>query len=125
MNELEFGIKIKARREELGLSQKDLASALNLDQGKVSLIERGGRKIDGVQEIPILAKVLKKPISWFYEDIQDIEQEKDSLKGLLKEYLPDLEFSDFEVKKMRKILEPVVSSLATSYVEVIRKAKSK
>src|SRR5690349_21397329 len=98
MDEREFGLKIKARREELGLSQKDLANALELDQGKVSLIERGGRKIDGVNEIPVLAKVLKKPISWFYEDDQEIEKKEDALKGLLKEYLPDLEFSDFEVK---------------------------
>jgi transcriptional regulator with XRE-family HTH domain len=122
MNEQEFGAKIKARREELGLSQKDLAVALDLDQGKVSLIERGARKVDGVKELPLLAKVLKKPLSWFYED-DELDTDKDPLKALLKDYLPNLEFSDFEVRQMKKILEPVVSSFVTSYVDAVRDHK--
>lgn len=125
MNEQQFGAKIKARREELGLSQNDLAMALKIDQGKVSLVERGARKIDSVTELPLLAIALKKPISWFYDDDKELLQDKDPLKALLKDYLPTLEFSDFELKKMKKILEPVVSSVVNSYMEIERESKVK
>ena len=36
-----MGEKIKALREQVGLSQKELAAALGLDQSAVSLWERG------------------------------------------------------------------------------------
>lgn len=123
MNEFQFGAKIKARREELGLSQKDIAIALNMDQGKVSLIEKGVRRLDVVKDLPVLAKALKCPISWFYEDDADLLQDEDPLKALLKDYLPSLDLSDFDVRKMKKILEPVVSSFVSSYVEAVRESK--
>ena len=109
MNSVEFGLKIKARREELGLSQADLAMEMKLDQGKVSLIERGARKVDSVKELPALSKVLKKPITWFYESEEDILLD-DPVEDLLAEFFPGVSFTDFEVRRIKQFLEPVVDS---------------
>jgi len=109
MNEKEFGDKIKARREELGLSQKDLANALNTDQGKISLIERGGRKIDCINELPTLSRVLKKPISWFFEDTESV-QEENPVQALISQYFPDVNFTEFEMKRIAQFLEPVMEN---------------
>ena len=109
MNEQQLGANIKARREELGLSQNDLAASLGMDQGKVSLIERGGRKVDMVKELPMLAKVLKKPLLWFFEEANTLT-ESDPVRTLLKQYFPDIEFSVFETRRIAQFLEPVLES---------------
>lgn len=109
MDNLNLGAKIKARREELGLSQQDLAKALDLDQGKVSLIERGGRKISA-SELPLLAKVLKRPISWFYSEDMEIPQEVDPVEIFLRKLFPDVQFTEFQKKRIGQFLEPVLES---------------
>ena len=109
MNEHEFGAKIKARREELGLSQNDIAMALRIDQGKVSLIEKGLRRVDVVKELPPLAKLLKVPMGWFFNQTED----KVPMKALVSQYFPDVKFSDLEIQRIGKFIEPIVQS----YVE--------
>lgn len=64
LNPFIVGQRIKTRREQLGLSQKDLALALSIDQGKVSLIEKGGRKIDCIYELYALCECLKVSADW-------------------------------------------------------------
>ncbi len=113
MNEQEFGAKIKIRREELGISQNDLAVALKIDQGKVSLIEKGLRRIEVTKELPTLAKALKVPIDWFYE-IKDIPKSKDPVEGLIKQYFPDITFTELELRRIRQFLEPMVKN----YIEL-------
>ncbi len=112
MNERDFGLKIKARREELGLSQQDLAVLMGLDQGKVSLIERGARKVDSVTELPMLAKALKCPLSWFYQDKQLISTSNDPMQMIMSQYFPGIEFNDFEVRRMQQFLEPIIQNFA-------------
>lgn len=68
MDYRELGQRIKDRREELNISQSDIVSALGIDQGKVSLIEAGKRKIQ-FDEVKPLAEALLVPVRWFfYED---------------------------------------------------------
>lgn len=64
INPFIVGQRIKTRREQLGLSQNELAIALNLDQGKVSLIEKGGRKIDCIYELKTICDLLKVSTDW-------------------------------------------------------------
>lgn len=120
MNEHEFGAKIKARREDLGLSQNDLAMALKIDQGKVSLVEKGLRRVDVVKELPILAKTLQVTIDWFYEST-DTPKKMDPVEILISQYFPDVKFTDFEVKRVKQFLEPVLKN----YVELDPKLQKK
>jgi transcriptional regulator with XRE-family HTH domain len=109
MDEREFGAKIKARREALGLSQQDLAVALDLDQGKISLIEKGMRRVDSIRELPILSIALQCPISFFYES-KVLPQDKIPGGDLVKQLFPGIEFSVAEIKRIAAFLEPVVKS---------------
>jgi transcriptional regulator with XRE-family HTH domain len=109
MDEYQFGAKIKSRREELGLSQNDLGMELKIDQGKVSLIEKGQRRVDVVKELPILAKLLKVPVGWFFEETEAPKKET-PIESLMRQYFPDVKFSEFEVKRIGQFLEPVLES---------------
>ena len=116
MDSQAFGNRIRERREEVGVSQKDVAAALNIDQGKVSLIEKGLRKVDVVKELPALAKVLQCPISWFYGEEHLNEKEltgNDPVKSFVARYFPDIEFSEYEIRRITQFLEPVLKSYVT------------
>ena len=57
-----FSERVRSRRKELGLSQKDLADATGLSQTTISDIERG--RNDGSREVVALAKVLRVQPQW-------------------------------------------------------------
>jgi len=110
MERHEFGNKIRMRREELGLSQQDLAIALNVDQGKVSLIEKGARRIDMHTELPALARVLRCSIGWFFD-----ETDEDSLTNqFIKQYFPDVKFTELELKRLENIMGSLVKSVVST-----------
>jgi transcriptional regulator with XRE-family HTH domain len=120
MNEQDFGAKIKDRREEIGLSQNDLAQALGIDQGKVSLIEKGLRRVDVVKELPILAKTLKIPVSWFFE-ATNAPKDETPVEALMRQYFPDVSFTDLEMKRINQFLEPVLQSYVNTDPKMSKK----
>lgn len=63
-----FGERVRSRRKELSLSQKDLADATGLSQTTISDIERG--RNDGSREIVALAKVLRVQAQWLAYGLQ-------------------------------------------------------
>lgn len=103
MDLITFGKRIRKRREELGLSQNDLAMALKLPQGKVSMIEKGLRRIDAFTELPILAEKLGVSIRWLY-GIEETRQET-TLESVLRERFPSIgELSDEEFSHIKDLL---------------------
>ena len=60
-----MGELIRQAREDKGLSQADLAKALNRRQGTISDIENGKSEI-GILTLVQFAVELKKPISYFF-----------------------------------------------------------
>lgn len=58
--------KLRAAREETGLSQRDVAQALGVGQSLVSGLENGQRRLD-VVELKALAVLYDKPPAWFLE----------------------------------------------------------
>lgn len=72
-----IGIKIKARRKELGFSGSDLAKKLNISQQQISRYENGINKIP-LNHLVSIAIVLKCPIDWFFQGY--IIDEDDSIQ---------------------------------------------
>ena len=120
-----LGEKLKQAREEAGLEQKTVASALNLDQGKISLIEKNARKVDAEKELPKLARLYKKPIGWFFEEDEEVPQGKSEIDDFLKTYLPDVNFSDFEKKRLSAFLGNVAESYVKTDPELKKKVNDK
>jgi transcriptional regulator with XRE-family HTH domain len=59
--------RLKEAREYLGLSQDEVAKALDLPRSAVSLMETGQRKVDAI-ELKRLAEIYQRPIAYFTGD---------------------------------------------------------
>lgn len=62
-----LGSRLKEAREYLGLSQDEVAKALDLPRSAVSLMETGQRKVDAI-ELKRLAEIYQRPIAFFTGD---------------------------------------------------------
>ncbi len=62
-----MGELIQARRERLGISQAEIANALEIQPATVSRYESGKITVDAAT-LPKLAKLLRVNISFFYDD---------------------------------------------------------
>ena len=69
-----IGIKIQEARQELGLTQQELASRLNCTQAALSNYELGKRRIDfGLLEQ--IVDILDKPLSYFLESLASSDED--------------------------------------------------
>ena len=66
----ELGSRIQRAREEAGLSQGELAARINCTQSALSNYELGKRRIY-LAKLEEVARVLKKPLSYFVESSSD------------------------------------------------------
>lgn len=115
----EFGLRVRKRREELGISQQDIAVALKIDQAKVSLIERGARRVDIVKELPALARVLCCSVNWLCQG-DEPDSSTEPVDVLLARYFPDVEFEEFERKRLNQFIEGVLKT----YVQTMEPKKA-
>ena len=74
MNYELLGQKIQSIREEMQMSQEQLAKAIGCSQSALSNYEKGRRRIY-LSQLEKLCEVLQKPISYFVEDFEDEKRE--------------------------------------------------
>lgn len=105
MDQRELGKRIRHARERVGLSQEELAEAVQRDQKAVSEYETGKRKLPAT-DIPTFASVLGVPFSYFF----DGELHLDELdQVLLQEFhtLPTQEDKHTALQAVRLISDTV------------------
>ncbi len=56
-----FGNLVREYREQMGISQEDVAKQWGYTREYVSLIERGKRKLDQIEQVSRLANILQIP----------------------------------------------------------------
>jgi transcriptional regulator with XRE-family HTH domain len=56
--------RLKEAREYLGLSQQEVAAAVNVPRSGISLMESGQRRVDSL-ELKMLAKLYQRPVAFF------------------------------------------------------------
>ena len=59
-----FADRVRARREELGMSQKALGKAIGYSQQQVTWLEKGLMKRPERAATPVLAKALNTTVDW-------------------------------------------------------------
>ena len=68
---MSVGVQVrKARREHLGLTQRELAALLDIDSVNVSRWERGVAE-PKLRYVRQLAQLAELPLTWFYVDEKD------------------------------------------------------
>ncbi len=72
-----LGLRIRAARRDAGMSQGQLASALNTTQSAISLYEAGQRSV-GIDMLLNVAKILNRPLHYFLGDDGEMLYVKDS-----------------------------------------------
>jgi transcriptional regulator with XRE-family HTH domain len=64
-----LGARLREGREYLGLSQEEVAKAVNLPRSAISLIESGQRKIDAL-ELKKFAELYQRPVGEFTGEVE-------------------------------------------------------
>jgi transcriptional regulator with XRE-family HTH domain len=72
-----LGQRIRAARRDAGLSQGQLAGALNTTQSAISLYEAGQRSV-GIDMLLNVARILNRPLHYFLGEDGDMLYVKDS-----------------------------------------------
>ncbi|MGD2065453.1 MAG: helix-turn-helix transcriptional regulator [Dehalococcoidia bacterium] len=71
-----IGTRIQQAREELGITQHDLAARLGCTQAALSNYELGKRRLY-LANLERIASVLGKPLSYFTEPVTDEDDARD------------------------------------------------
>lgn len=108
--------RLRTRRIELGLSQNDLANAVDVSIQQVQKYENAANRISS-GKLYIFAKFLKVPVSYFFQSTSRKEEEFDPSNYEVpeKEYITLVKaFSKVENAKTRK----AILTLARSLLEI-------
>ena len=100
-----LGQRIRLAREQLGISQEDLAHQWGKQQYQVSKIETGQRRVYA-HDLPRLAQVLHVPISHFFQDTET-QNEADLLEETLLHEFRSLTSADAQhyiIKHLRQLV---------------------
>lgn len=68
--DLHVGLRIRARRRELGVSQETLAAALNLTFQQCQKYEKGANRVSA-SKLYAVALTLRAPVSYFFNGLPD------------------------------------------------------
>lgn len=80
MNLKHIGSKIREARENLGITQEELAMRIGKTQNAISGYENGSRGIH-ISELPDLASALGVPVSYFFDSIKtDVDIQLNSIE---------------------------------------------
>ncbi len=106
-----IGQKLQKAREELGMSQKDLARRLGCSQASLSNYELGKRRLY-LSDLHRISKILNKPITYFLEspgeNAEENTRDKDDLHNFLKQQFMReimLEAKDLTPMQRRSVLD--------------------
>lgn len=89
----DIGARLKEAREYLGLSQQEVATALNLPRTAVSMMESGQRGVDSL-ELKALAKLYQRPMAFFTGEEEALGSEVGSDVALLAKQVAKLSDQD-------------------------------
>lgn len=76
-------LRLREAREYLGLSQAEVAQALNLSRPAIANIEAGNRKVEAV-ELEQLATLYRQSVSYLLSGEDPIGQTKDQVRFLAR-----------------------------------------
>ena len=99
-----LGKKLRLRRTTLGLTQTQVAQAINVTFQQIQKYEKGTNGVSSARLLQ-LSNFLKVKIKYFFEDFADYQTDlKTEVENLNFSFLSRL-FSDLETSEKQKILD--------------------
>ena len=100
-----LGKKLRLRRTSLGLTQTQVAKAINVTFQQIQKYEKGTNGVSSARLLQ-LSSFLKVPIKYFFEDYQDFSSldEGSSTKDINYGFLLRI-FNDLESEQKQKLLD--------------------
>ena len=100
-----LGSKLKIRRLALGLTQTQVAQAINVTFQQIQKYEKGTNGVSSARLLQ-LANFLKVQINFFFEDYQDFSEtaENDEKQSLNYSFLTKL-FSELSLDEKSKVIQ--------------------
>ena len=100
-----LGKKLRLRRTSLGLTQTQVAKAINVTFQQIQKYEKGTNGVSSARLLQ-LSSFLKVPIKYFFEDYQDLSlnEESNSSKDVNYSFLVRL-FNDLESQQKDKLID--------------------
>ena len=101
-----LGKKLRLRRASLGLTQTQVAKAINVTFQQIQKYEKGTNGVSSARLLQ-LSSFLKVPIKYFFDDYQDFKstnEKNESSKDINYSFLVRL-FNDLEPQQKEKLLE--------------------
>lgn len=83
-DEIVLAARLREAREFLGLSQADVAAALEVPRTSVSALECGHRNVTGL-ELRRLARLYRRPVAWLLGEDAELDDELLAATRLLSE----------------------------------------
>ncbi|MFV1951774.1 MAG: helix-turn-helix domain-containing protein [Nitrospinota bacterium] len=112
-----IGKKIKDRRQEIGMTQEQLAEKMGVTYQQVQRYENGVNKLN-VEQLQVIADSLDVPISFFFEDTQPIR-----IRDAKSQYV-SVEEEKF-LKYFRKVGKKEYKKSILLFMELASKAEKK
>lgn len=82
------GIRIRSRRQVVGITQQDLAAKLGLTFQQVQKYEKGANRI-GASRLVEVAHALDAPPGWFFEGLPGFGKQKPNVDDAVMSFLTD------------------------------------
>ena len=101
-----LGKKLRLRRTSLGLTQTQVAKAINVTFQQIQKYEKGTNGVSSARLLQ-LSSFLKVPIKYFFEDYHDLpsaNEDNSSSKDVNYGFLVKI-FNDLEAQQKEKLLE--------------------
>ena len=101
MTDLDFktiGLKIKERRQELGITQEHIANALDVNPSHISNIECG-RANPSLTALVKIANVLECSVDYFIGGEYTYKLDKHKEKALDEKIMNKVKYCDIDIKK--------------------------
>jgi len=123
---LYIGLKLKSRRNEMGLTQQELGRSIGISFQQVQKYEKGANRISAANLFEI-AKVLKVPVAYFFEGFDEfMDNLAPSFRDMDENFVHNDSFSSMETlnlintyyrvenPKVRKKFVDLIESISAS-----------
>lgn len=109
LNYIEIGKRIRSKRKELGLTQKELGAKVNLSEASVSKYESGKVEEASTTKLNEFAEVLGVDIGWLL-GIKNAKKEKETtFPATIAAHFEGEEFTEEELNEINNYIQFVIS----------------